>query len=105
MWDRGQFGQKILNHSALIDPWSQTGRANTPFDQPFYLILNVAVGATNGFFKDGVGNKPWGDASLIGPKQFLESKDTWYPTWGKGEERGLTVKNVKMWSQGKCASK
>ena len=27
-----------------------TGRANTPFDQEFFLILNVAVGGTNGWF-------------------------------------------------------
>lgn len=40
---RGQFGNSVVNHSALFDPWSQTGKANTPFDQPFYLILNVAV--------------------------------------------------------------
>ena len=32
------------------DPWSQTGRENTPFDQSFYLILNVAVGGTGGYF-------------------------------------------------------
>jgi beta-glucanase (GH16 family) len=50
MWDRGDFGQTIVNHSALFDPWSQTGKANTPFDQSFYLILNVAVGGTNGYF-------------------------------------------------------
>jgi hypothetical protein len=50
MWDRGGFGQDIINKSALLDPWSQTGQLNTPFDQHFYLILNVAVGATNGFF-------------------------------------------------------
>jgi beta-glucanase (GH16 family) len=50
MWDRGKFGQAIVNHSALHDPWSQTGNRNTPFDQDFYLILNVAVGGTNGYF-------------------------------------------------------
>jgi beta-glucanase (GH16 family) len=50
MWDRGNFGQAIVNHSALHDPWSQTGKPNTPFDQDFYLILNVAVGGTNGYF-------------------------------------------------------
>lgn len=50
MWDRGGFGQDIVNNSALHDPWSQTGKPNTPFDQPFYLILNVAIGGTNGFF-------------------------------------------------------
>ncbi len=50
MWDRGNFGADIVNNSALHDPWSQTGRPNTPFDQDFYLILNVAVGGTNGFW-------------------------------------------------------
>lgn len=102
MWERGNFGATIVNQSALHDPWSQTGRANTPFDEDFYLILNVAVGATNGFFRDGVGNKPWGDGSLMAPKEFWMAKDRWYPTWGEGDSRGMTVKSVKMWSLGKC---
>ena len=102
MWTRGGFGEVIVNNSALHDPWSQTGKANTPFDQPFYLILNVAVGATNGFFKDGVGNKPWGDGSDFAPKQFWDSKDQWYPTWGKGAARGMTIQSVRMWQQGAC---
>ncbi|KAF1811333.1 concanavalin A-like lectin/glucanase [Eremomyces bilateralis CBS 781.70] len=104
MWDRGNFGETIVNHSALFDPWSQTDRANTPFDTPFYLILNVAVGGTNGYWKDGVGNKPWGDASIDAPRQFWESQGQWYPTWGEGAKRGLTVKSVKMWSEGACGS-
>lgn len=51
MWDRGEFGQAIVNHSALVNPWSSTKNLNAPFDQSFYLILNVAVGGTNGYFK------------------------------------------------------
>lgn len=102
MWNRGKFGTSILNHSALFDPWSQTGRANTPFDQPFYLILNVAVGSTNGFFPDGVGNKPWGDMSGNAPKEFWDSEPQWISTWGEGDTRGLTVKSVKMWKEGAC---
>ena len=102
MWERGQFSQSIVNHSALFDPWSQTGRADTPFDKPFYLILNVAVGSTNGFFKDGVGNKPWGDQSLTAPAEFWSADTTWKQTWGAGGSDGMTVKSVKMWRQGKC---
>ncbi|OCK77836.1 glycoside hydrolase family 16 protein [Lepidopterella palustris CBS 459.81] len=102
MWARGNFGSSILNHSALFDPWSQTGRANTPFDEPFYLILNVAVGSTNGFFPDGVGNKPWGDKSDNAPKAFWDSQSQWYPSWGAGDTKGLTVKSVKMWKEGAC---
>ncbi|KAJ6477614.1 concanavalin A-like lectin/glucanase domain-containing protein [Mycena sanguinolenta] len=62
-WKRGEFpttvkdarsGQTIV----LQDPWLGGTRA-TPFDQDFYLIMNVAVGGTNGWFPDGQGNKPW----------------------------------------------
>ncbi|KAK4570545.1 hypothetical protein LTR86_002627 [Recurvomyces mirabilis] len=102
MWNRGKFGETIVNKSALADPWSQTGQDNTPFDQNFYLILNVAVGGTNGYFEDGKGNKPWGDASLNAPKEFWSASPIWLPTWGKGDTRGMTVKSVKMYKEGAC---
>ncbi|KAM3067192.1 hypothetical protein ACMFMG_005440 [Clarireedia jacksonii] len=104
MWNRGEFGKTIVNNSALHDPWSQTGNPATPFDQPFYLILNVAVGGTNGYFPDKVGNKPWGDASLTAPLEFWNASSQWGPTWGPPEERGMTVKSVKMYSQGACGA-
>jgi hypothetical protein len=104
MWSRGKFGETVVNHSALYDPWSQTGKPNTPFDQPFYLILNVAIGGTNGFFKDGVSSKPWGDQSDTAPRQFWEAQNTWLPTWGAGDTKGMTVKSVKMWKEGVCGS-
>ena len=48
---REAFGEERPDHGYRNDdPWSQTGRYNTPFDQPFYLILNVAVGGTGGYF-------------------------------------------------------
>jgi hypothetical protein len=49
LWTYGDFAEDTVNGSAPTDPW-QTGRDNTPFDQPFYLVLNVGVGATNGYF-------------------------------------------------------
>jgi len=104
MWHRGNFGESIYNKSALYDPWSHTGKANTPFDQDFFLILNVAVGSTNGFFKDGVGNKPWGDGSETAPKEFWDSRSQWESTWGEGDTRGMTVRSVKMWSEGSCGT-
>jgi hypothetical protein len=112
------------------DPWSQTGRFNTPFDQAFYLILNVAVGGTAGFFeyefplcflatltftfyqyiitnfkrRDGQCGKPWVDGSESAALDFLNAQNTWLPTWGAGDLRGMTVKSVKMWQQGACGS-
>jgi hypothetical protein len=28
----------------------------------------------------------------------------WGATWGAGEDRGLTVRSVKVWQQGKCTA-
>ncbi|KAI9880093.1 MAG: hypothetical protein M1823_006766, partial [Watsoniomyces obsoletus] len=47
LWPKGNFGSATGNGTRIVDPWSQTGRPSTPFDQEFYLILNVAVGSTN----------------------------------------------------------
>lgn len=60
MWKQGQFAGQTVNSSLLVDPWPNA--PNAPFDKPFFLILNVAVGGTNGYFPDGVGGKPWVDA-------------------------------------------
>lgn len=48
------------------------GIANDPFDGlifapgsiAFYLILDVAIGGTNGWFPDAAGNKPWLNGEL-----------------------------------------
>ncbi|KAE9401348.1 concanavalin A-like lectin/glucanase [Gymnopus androsaceus JB14] len=64
-FERGDFPSVVQNGSQsemLQNPWVN-GTNATPFDQEFYLILNVAVGGTNGWFPDGQGNKPWIDAS------------------------------------------
>ncbi|GFN77511.1 beta-1,3-glucan-binding protein, partial [Plakobranchus ocellatus] len=43
-WQKGGFSGGNI--------WA-SGEKMAPFDQEFYLILNVAVGGTNGFFPDG----------------------------------------------------
>ncbi|KKY22753.1 putative beta-glucan-binding protein [Phaeomoniella chlamydospora] len=97
LWERGNFPVSDTNGTRLVDPWSQTGRDSTPFDEDFYLIINVAVGGTNGWFDDGKSGKPWVDASTTAKRDFWQAKDTWYPTWEKNGQ--MTVKSVKMWQQ------
>lgn len=104
MYSRGQFGSMSINGSIPVDPWAGTNAPNAPFDQPFYLILNVAVGSSSGYFANGYGNKPWVDGSKDAMEQFWNAKDAWYPTWGAGDSKGMTVKSVKMWNLGKCQS-
>lgn len=56
------------------------------------------------FCSDSVADKPWIDASTyMAPGSFYEAVDTWLPTWGAGNDRGMTVKSVKMWQEGACA--
>ncbi|KAI1334656.1 glycoside hydrolase family 16 protein [Xylariaceae sp. FL0016] len=96
LWQRGNFPAADSNGTRLDDVWSETGRDNTPFDQQFYLILNVAVGGTNGWFEDGASNKPWIDNSPNAKKDFWNSQDTWYPTW---TDPAMEISSVKMWQQ------
>jgi hypothetical protein len=82
-WERGDFPTVVQNGSqsvVLDNPWVNGTKA-APFDQRecllspflpprhrtdeklgFYLIMNVAVGGTNGWFPDGP-EKPWLDGS------------------------------------------
>ncbi|KAI0162050.1 concanavalin A-like lectin/glucanase domain-containing protein [Xylariaceae sp. FL1272] len=95
LWDRGNFPESDANGTRITDPWN-TGRHNTPFDQQFYLILNVAVGGTNGWFEDGASGKPWLDSSDNAKKDFWDAQDSWYPTW---KNPAMEVSKVAMWQQ------
>jgi len=96
LWDRGNFPASDANGTRIYNIWEHTGRHQTPFDQSFYLILNVAVGGTNGWFEDNVNGKPWLDASPNAKKDFWRSKDQWYPTWTQPQ---MEVQKVMMWQQ------
>lgn len=96
-WGRGNFPAATANGTTLSDPWSHTGRYSSPFDEKFYLILNVAIGGTNGYFKDGQNGKPWADASPVAKKDFWEARNEWLPTWEKNGE--MQIKSVKMWEK------
>ncbi|KAF9448411.1 glycoside hydrolase family 16 protein [Macrolepiota fuliginosa MF-IS2] len=93
-WNRGDFPRVVQNGSEaviLTNPWSN-GSNSAPFDQPFYLIMNVAVGGTNGWFPDGSGDKPWLDGSNTAMGDFWRSKNQWSPTWSDDpEDRSLVV--------------
>ena len=97
LWQRGAFPLSDSNGTRLVDPWSHTGNPATPFDQDFYLLINVAVGGTNGWFEDGVAGKPWVDASETAKKDFWDAREAWFPTWEAGGQ--MRVKKVSMWQQ------
>lgn len=93
----GNFPLADSNGTRLDDPWAATGNNASPFDQDFYLVINVAVGGTNGWFEDGKSGKPWLDGSKTAKKDFWSAKNQWYPTWEKNGQ--MEIKSVKMMQQ------
>jgi hypothetical protein len=95
------------NGTAYTDPWSKTGNPSAPFDQSFYLILNVAVGGSNGWFTDGKNGKPWVNNSPNSRVTFWNDRDQWSKTWtepegGKAGTKSMgemKIKRVSMWQQ------
>ncbi|KAJ7073513.1 glycoside hydrolase family 16 protein [Mycena belliarum] len=100
-WDLGDFPTVVQNGTASVvlqNPWVNGTKA-APFDQSFYLIMNVAVGGTNGWFPDGP-EKPWLDGSATAPLDFLRAQDQWYPTWPQDlSKRAMVIDSVKMWEK------
>jgi len=80
---------------------------SAPFNQPFYLILNVAVGGAQAGCPDP---DLWGTSAqwckdcwphCQEPKtEFWEGRDQWYPSWieaEKADKLSLAVDWVKVW--------
>lgn len=55
------------------NPW-RSGSNAAPFDQEFYLILNVAVGGNSGYFPDSP-EKPWRNGDPKAPNTFYAAID------------------------------
>jgi len=87
-WSWGGFsGNNIWSHSNMA-----------PFDKPFYLILNVAIGGTNGFFPDGWNynsRKPWSNNSPHEPADFWNHRGDWLPSW-RGDDVAMIIDYIEM---------
>jgi len=99
LWEQGNFPSSDKNGLPVTNPWTESSQKSAPFDQEFYLILNVAVGGTTGWFIDGKDGKPWVDSSPMSMNDFWNARDQWYPTWtapGAGE---MVVSKVQIFQQ------
>lgn len=96
-WQRGNF-----TSSGLPNLW-QNGTKMAPFDQEFYIIINLAVGG-NGYFSDSFKNqnykKPWSNTSPYAARDFWNSRDQWLPTWNynKTDDADLQVDYIRVWA-------
>jgi len=100
-WEMGNFGLPIQSN-----PWRySTNPRMAPFDQPFYFLLNVAVGGTNGYFPDTWTNrpypKPWTNPSGTAFKEFWDARGNWLPTWQQGVNEGegaaMKIDYIRVW--------
>ncbi|KAG5677473.1 hypothetical protein PVAND_007231 [Polypedilum vanderplanki] len=95
-WDRGGF-----HNSGHANPWAGASPM-APFDQEFYIIMNLAVGGTN-YFSDYFVNlpnpKPWLNTSPRAAADFWEHRHWWLPTWNMGTEQShMQVDYVRVWA-------
>ncbi|KAF9524937.1 concanavalin A-like lectin/glucanase domain-containing protein [Crepidotus variabilis] len=123
MWELGGFPRIARNGSAevvvenpykprTLEDGTTAGTAMAPFDQKFYVLIDLAVGGTSGWFPDGVGGKMWYDGSLTAMRDFAKAQDEdanvqdggdgrgWYKSWPEGrDDRSLRVDYIKMWEK------
>jgi hypothetical protein len=77
--------------------WAGHGKS-APFDQDFFLMFNVAVGGTNGFFPDNANwgtRKPWANNSPHAAQDFWNGRNDWLPSW-QGDNTALQVDYVEF---------
>jgi len=100
-WELGNFGLPPESN-----PWRYArNQRMAPFDQPFYFILNVAVGGTNGYFPDNWVNvpyaKPWSNPTGTAFRDFWNARGNWHPTWNptgnNGEDAALQIQYIRAW--------
>lgn len=101
-WARGAFDTIA---PGLMNPWRLATTNMAPFDQEFYLNLNLAVGGSQHFPDDAVNNvvaKPWTNDSPTAAADFWNARNAWLPTWNLEQnlsrDASLIVDYVRIWA-------
>lgn len=80
------------------NPWAYETDKSAPFNQEYYLILNVAAGGVNDYWTEGACNKPWSNTSPHSVNEFWNAKDQWLPTWNPTtHDSAMKVDYIKVW--------
>jgi len=92
LFTKGNFDENLNN------PWKYETDLSAPFNQEYYLILNVAVGGTNEYFPDGKCGKPWTNDDPHSVNAFYNAKDTWFNTWNypASNDAAMKVDYIKV---------
>jgi len=96
-WDRGGFAQRA---PGTENPW-RFASPMAPFDQEFYVIINLAVGGIAYFPDDAQnpGGKPWSNTSGQASTDFWVGRNQWEPTWNLGTDNAnFRIDYVRVWA-------
>ncbi|KAH3778376.1 hypothetical protein DPMN_179832 [Dreissena polymorpha] len=90
-WQKGGFGGNNI--------WG-SGTKAAPFDQAFYLILNVAVGGTSGWWQENwqySSQKPWnnGQSQRDAQNSFWNGRNNWQGSW-HGDDVAMEIDWAEM---------
>jgi hypothetical protein len=98
-WERGNFEERAPN---TTNPW-RTATNMAPFDEEFYIILNLAIGGV-AFFPDvaeNPGGKPWDNNSPRAASDFWDGNEQWIPTWqmdNPNRPSAFKIDHVRVWA-------
>ncbi|XP_018563526.1 beta-1,3-glucan-binding protein-like [Anoplophora glabripennis] len=94
-WELGN-----LAATGVENPWKRNSKM-APFDQEFYIIINLAIGGI-GYFPDDANNpggKPWLNTSPKALTDFWEGREQWLPTWNMTtDDTHLQIDYVRVWA-------
>lgn len=97
-WNRGGFASSA---PGVQNPW-RYGSAMAPFDQEFYLLINLAVGGTAYFPDDATnpGGKPWNNNSPTAASDFWNGRSQWLSGWNLGTDKtaSFQIDYVRIWA-------
>lgn len=99
-WEQGRFNNRS---NGIENPWESASKM-APFDDEFYLLINLAVGGKNGYFSEKHVNqgasKPWNNKSPLAFKEFWEARNDWLPTWNSWSpfDSAFIIDHVKIWA-------
>ncbi|XP_063925503.1 beta-1,3-glucan-binding protein-like [Zophobas morio] len=95
-WELGN-----LSYSGYDNPWKGSKSKLAPFDQEYYILLNLACGGVSYFPDEATnpGGKPWSNVSPTASKDFWKGKDQWLPTWQLGNDTAaFKIDYVRVWA-------
>eukprot|EP00939_MAST-03C_sp_MAST-3C-sp1_P004279 g4279.t1 len=107
-WTKSEEKSGVVENPYTSEGGTRNVSNATPFDRPFYIQLNLAVGGLGGFFHDRplCPNKPWSNTEAYPLGSFVSAFDQWWPTWGgslddtasgPGDDASFVVDWVRYW--------